>query len=194
MQPRRLSSITYPSRWSVAYTRDVAGRIIAAAAIAPGGGSPQSLVSAVVYQPFGPVKSLTHGNGITETRGFDADYRLTHLTAAGNVPVQNLTYGYDAADNILSISDGIASGNNQGLGYDALNRLTSAAGASGSLAYSYDANGNRLTGGDASAALDGLGAVSGFTYNQSGRLATGRRPEPSYRRSILTTHLGHRAC
>ncbi len=168
----RVISITYPSHWSVAYTRDAVGRITAAAATAPGGGSPQSLVSAVTYQPFGPIKALTYGNGITEARTFDPDYRLTHLTAAGSSPLQNLTYGYDAAGNILTISDGIASGNSQGLGYDTLNRLTSAAGSYGNLAYSYDPNGNRLTGTENPGAVDGLGSVSAFTYNQSGRLAT----------------------
>jgi YD repeat-containing protein len=163
----RLASITYPSKWSVAYTRDSAGRITAATAQAPGG-SPQSIVSSVAYQPFGPVSALTYGNGIAEKRTFDLDYRLTGIASAN---VQNLSYGYDAADNLLSAADGISSANNQSLGYDALNRLTSASGAYGSLGYTYDANGNRLTE-TSTASSDGLGPVTALTYNQPGRLAT----------------------
>jgi RHS repeat-associated protein len=163
----RVASITYPSKWSVAYTRDGAGRITAAAAHAPGG-SAQSIVSSVAYQPFGPVSALTYGNGIAEKRTFDLDYRLTGIASAN---VQNLNYGYDAADNLLSAADGISSANNQSLGYDALNRLASASGAYGSLGYTYDANGNRLTE-TSTASSDGLGSVSTLTYNQAGRLAT----------------------
>jgi RHS repeat-associated protein len=178
----RISSISYPSHWSVAYTRDAVGRITGATATAPGG-SPQSLASAVAYEPFGPMKSLTHGNGITEQRSFDPDYRLTQLAAGGSAPVENLTYKYDAANNVLSIGDGITSGNNQTSTYDILNRLTSAAGAYGSLGYTYDANGNRLTESDTPAAADGLGSVTALTYNQSGRLSTvaaGTQPLTQY--------------
>ncbi len=164
----RVASITYPSKWSVSYTRDAMGRITAAAAQAPGGGSPQSIVSAVTYQPFGPVSALTYGNGIRETRGFDLAYRLKGIAAAN---VQDLSYSYDAADDVLSVGDGLNAANNQSLGYDVLNRLTSASGAYGSFGYTYDANGNRLT--EASAATsDGLGSVTALTYNQAGRLAT----------------------
>jgi RHS repeat-associated protein len=129
------------------------------------------------------MKSLTHGNGIVEQRSFDPDYRLTQLAAAGSAPVQNLTYTYDAANNVLSIADGISSGNSQTLGYDALNRLTSAAGAYGSLTYTYDANGNRLTESDTPAGADGLGSVTALTYNQSGRVSTvaaGAQPLTQY--------------
>ena len=106
------------------------------------------------------------------------------LADAGKVAVQGLTYGYDAANNVLSIADAVTSGNSQSFGYDALNRLTSATGGYGSLGYTYDSNGNRLTdtrGGVATgtlAALDGLGSITGLVYNQAGRLAgatAGRR-------------------
>jgi YD repeat-containing protein len=53
--------------------------------------------------------------------------------------VQNLTYAYK------SITDGVHSANNQSFGYDVLDRLTSATGAYGTQAFTYDSVGNRLT-------------------------------------------------
>ena len=82
-----------------------------------------------------------------------------------------------------SIGDGIISGNSQALGYDSLNRLTSATGAYGSLGYTFDANGNRLTESDTPGAADGLGSITALTYNQSGRLSTvaaGTQPFTQY--------------
>ena len=70
---------------------------------------------------------------------------MTALADAGKAAIQGLTYGYDAANNVLSIADAVTSGNSQSFGYDALDRLTSATGGYGSLGYTYDANGNRLT-------------------------------------------------
>jgi uncharacterized protein (TIGR03437 family) len=141
----RIASITYPSGWKVVYAPDTLGRITAVSAQAPGAAAAVPIVSNVTYEPFGPVTGLKYGNGVAETRSFDLDYRLTAIIDAGNKQVQNLAYGYDAADNVLSVTDAITSGNTQRLGYDALDRLTSATGTYGSLGYSYDAVGNRLT-------------------------------------------------
>jgi len=141
----RIASITYPSGWKAVYARDTMGRITAVTAQAPGAAAPVPIASNVAYEPFGPVTGLKYGNGIAETRSFDLDYRLTGIVSTGNKPVQNLVYGYDSADNVLSVADAITSGNTQRLGYDTLDRLTSAAGAYGSLGYTYDPVGNRLT-------------------------------------------------
>jgi YD repeat-containing protein len=88
----------------------------------PGGGTTKPLLSAVSRQPFGPVSALTYGNGIAETRTLDADYRVTKIASA----VQNLSYAYDAANDVLAISDGKTAGNSQTLSYDALDRVTGA--------------------------------------------------------------------
>jgi len=140
----RVSSIVYPSGWSALYMRDIMGRITAINAKSPSGAS-QSAVSGVSYQPYGPVSALTYGNGVAETDSFDLDYRLTNLSGAGHAPLQKLTYGYDADNNVSSISDGVTAANSQSFGYDVLNRLTSATGSYGNLGYSYTAIGNRLT-------------------------------------------------
>ena len=140
----RIASIAYPSGITVNYGRDATGRINAVT-MKPKNGSARSVASNISYQPFGPVSGLAFGNGITEAHSFDLDYRLTNLTDAGIAMAQNLTYGYNAADDVLSIADAVHAGHSQNLGYDALDRLTTAAGAYGSLKYSYDSVGNRLT-------------------------------------------------
>ena len=99
----------------------------------------------MAYLPFGPVSAFGFGNGISEARTFDLDYRLGVLTDTGSALIQKLTYAYDAADNVLTITDGVNASRNQGFGYDVINRLTGAAGIYGNLGYTYDKNGNRLT-------------------------------------------------
>lgn len=141
----RVLSITYPSGWKITYTRDAMGRITSVDADAPGGGQPRSVVSGVTYLPFGPVSGLKFGNGITETRTYDQDYRLTNLSSSGNRAVQGLTYAYDHSDNVLSITDAVTSANTQRFGYDSLDRLTSANGVYGNFGYTYDSVGNRLS-------------------------------------------------
>jgi hypothetical protein len=37
----------------------------------------RSLATSVTHMPFGPVASLTWGNGVTDARTFDLDYRMT---------------------------------------------------------------------------------------------------------------------
>src|SRR5579862_2530089 len=146
------------------------GRVSAISSAPPGASDPEFLATGITYQAFGPVKAIAYANGIAESRHFDADYRNTQLSARGNMPVESLSYGYDAADNVLSVADGVVQGNSQTLGYDALNRLTSAQGPYGTLAYTYDENGNRLTE-SSSATTDGLGASASFSYNQAGQLS-----------------------
>ncbi len=142
----RVASITYPSGWTVAYTRDAMGRATALVAQSPDGTTSLPVLTNVTYQPFGPLNALAFGNGITETRSYDSDYRLTNLADNGGAgPIQNLGYSYDAADNVASITDGVTSAKNQSLGYDSLNRLVNAAGGYGKLVYTYDSAGNRLT-------------------------------------------------
>ncbi len=142
----RTASIGYPSGATVGYNRDAMGRVTgvtlkpnAAAPVAP-------VVGGIIYQPFGPISSLVFGNGVTETRTFDNDYRITNLSDTGSLPVQGLSYNYDAVDNVRSIVDTVKPVNSQNFTYDALDRLLTAnGGVYGNLTYTYDSVGNRLS-------------------------------------------------
>ena len=146
----RVARIGYPSHWSVAYARDIMGRttgidaqlIVASARQAM---PPVPVVSNIAYEPFGPVTALTFGNNVAETRSLDLDYRMTNLADTGNAAVQNLTYAYDAGDNVRTITDSVNPGNSQTLGYDVLNRLSSATGGYGSYSWTYNPASSRLT-------------------------------------------------
>ena len=60
------------------------------------------------------------------------------------------SYGYDFAGNITAINDLADPTRNQAFVYDGVNRLTSAAGIYGTIGYTYDKVGNRLTKSDGS--------------------------------------------
>ncbi|MHB8425415.1 MAG: RHS repeat-associated core domain-containing protein [Gammaproteobacteria bacterium] len=134
-----LTAITYPDGTQVIYNRDAAENITSVVSSTGG-----TVVTGVTYEPFGPITGLTYGNGLTETRSYDQDYRLTALT----VPtILSWQLGYNADDDITGITDNLISADSQTLGYDALNHLTGASstGLYGSLSDGYDANGNRDT-------------------------------------------------
>ena len=135
----RVSGITYPSGAVAHYTRDAMGRITALT-VTPPGGSALPVVSNVSYQPFGPVSALTYGNGITDARTFDLDYRPTGITYRATTHSWNLGYSYDLDNNVTAVTDNVFG--NQSFGYDQLNRLVQASGWYGSGHSSYDPIGN----------------------------------------------------
>jgi YD repeat-containing protein len=140
----RIASITYPSGAVLSYTHDTIGRITAVSA-KPSGGSNTPVVSSVAYEAFGPYSGLTYGNSVAETRGFDQDYRLTRIADTGTSTLQSLAYAYYATNNVETITDGVTPSNSQNFSYDNLQRLSGAAGGYGSLAYTYNHDGNRLS-------------------------------------------------
>lgn len=133
-----LAAITYPDGMQVTYSRDGADRVSGLSATL--NGVTQTLVSGISYEPFGPITGLTYGNGLTETRTYDQDYRLTGIAVAG---IASWSYTQNPDGDITSIADGLISANSQTFGYDNLNRLTSAQGAYGAQSYVYDSDGNR---------------------------------------------------
>jgi RHS repeat-associated protein len=151
-----------------------------------------NLATSINYKPLGGISSLTYGNGIAGSIGYDNQYRITGITVGS---AMNLSYPtYDANGNIMAINNALDPTKNKSFGYDALDRLTSAAasGLWGSLAWTYDGVGNRLTensnsyayttgtnkligAGGASFGYDNNGnttsqAARQYTYNQNQRL------------------------
>ena len=109
-----------------------------------GSGAPTvTVASGLTYKPFGPVTGYAAGNGLTVALAYDQDYRLTGRSVSGSV--QDLAYGYDAADSITLLTDNLNTGHTQSFVYDALRRLTDATGLYGDIDYAYDAVGNRTS-------------------------------------------------
>ncbi len=138
-----LASITYPSGRVVNYTRDNAGNITAVSTTL--GGVTTTLASNISYLPFGARSTLSYGNGLALNQTVDSQYRLTSLEVSDGVnpPLLARQYSFNGNDDIIEIAH---EGNTQwDYQYDPLRRLESADTSSTSLAWSYDANSNRLS-------------------------------------------------
>jgi RHS repeat-associated protein len=128
-QNGNMKAMTYPSGKVITYnyTNDRAVSVLNGVA---------NIATNITYKPFGGLSSITYGNGLSSTIGYDTQYRLSTLTTS---TFQNLTYGYDNNGNITSITPG------KTYTYDSLDRLSTGTGSWGSLGWTYDGVGNRLT-------------------------------------------------
>jgi RHS repeat-associated protein len=140
----RLTQITYPNSRKVNYKYDFqnagspkTGNVVQVSTVAAG--ITTTLASSLTYQPFGPLGTLTFGNGQAYSVNFDQAYRPTFQS---NAPRVKNAY-YDPAGNMQSLTDIDSSA--QTFTYDALNELASATdtqtGSYGSLSYLYKLNG-----------------------------------------------------
>lgn len=141
------TSIGYPSGRVVTYGFDFAGRPVTAAGLI--NETSTDYVTAASYRPFGPLTSLTFGNGAVEARSYDQRYQPSTLQlTSGGTTLASYSYGLDSTGNITQISDLTDSTYNRTLAYDDLNRLVTAnSGTSlwGSGTYTYDSMGNMQT-------------------------------------------------
>jgi RHS repeat-associated protein len=140
-----VTQVTYPSGRIVNYTRDTMGRISGVTTQANSLATPVTVASGASYEPFGPLTSLTYGNGLALSIQYDQDYQPQTRLVSGTATVQDLNYGFDSDGNITGITDHLDATRSQIFQYDALNRLTYASGLYGALAYGYDAVGNRTS-------------------------------------------------
>jgi RHS repeat-associated protein len=111
----RLATLTYPSGAVVSYVRDGGGRIASVQWRASANANPASILSSVTYYPFGPVHTLTFGNGRTLTKNYDLDY---HIDAIASSAADGLTLnlGVDTMGNVTQMGAKMAQ-------YDPLQRL-----------------------------------------------------------------------
>ena len=134
---------TLPSGRVLDYSRDGVRRV--AAIDTTLNGLPQPIVGAIRYRGDNQMTAATYGNGLTDTRSYDLQGRLTHqrLETPAAVPVDERTYHYDANSNILAINTNVE---NNAYRYDRLDRIVGdAIDANASIDYTYDLNDNRLT-------------------------------------------------
>ena len=114
----RVASLTYPSGAIVTYSYDLSGQVIEVDL--DRGGQVQTLASAIQYAPFGPVTSLTLGNGLTLGKGVDQAYRTSGITLGG---LLNESYQFDTAGNLTEVLDNLTAGQDRAFGNDPLSRV-----------------------------------------------------------------------
>jgi len=122
------------------------------------------------YDGIGNLVSTTDRNGQTITFEYDAADQLIKKTLPGNLIT---TYAYDEVSNLVQVDD---PDSKLTMAYDAANRLISAS-TKGSpnqpnvtLAYTYDANGNRRS------MTDSLTGTTNYTYDKLNRLTSITNP------------------
>ena len=142
----KIASVVYPSGRIVAYTRDAMGRVSGMTTKANASASSVTIVGSVAWNPWGPLQSLAFGNGLTGSFTVNADYRVTGIRVAPGTggAVLDRTYSW-SGDTLTGIADNLTSANSEALTYSAAHRLLTASGAYGSLAWTYDAVGNRTS-------------------------------------------------
>ncbi len=148
----RVTGITYPSGKTVTIGRDTLGRVSSVSvngATLPGGGS--TLISAVTYEPFGPVKQISYGDGFSQTRSYDQNYWISQIDSSRGTGL-DAHFEQDAVGNIVKLSgqaigSGGGTGTDRAIGYDDLYRLTEVRDRNDALIeqFSYDDTGNRLS-------------------------------------------------
>lgn len=167
----RLSGISYPSGISVGYLYSQGNLSNITATV---NGVTTTVETIDGYQFLGPPTYRLYGNYLWGQTNYDTDRRLTGIsTNNGGAPIQSLTYGFNAANQVTAITNGVDTGLTQTYGYDNLSRLTSANLAGGNAAsFGYDAVGNRTTAGNTSPTNSTSYTVAG-TSNRMTQSVTG---------------------
>ncbi|MCP4655563.1 MAG: RHS repeat protein, partial [bacterium] len=135
-------TIGYPGGVTATYTYDYADRQ-ATLTFQDGEQPPQILVPSASYKPFGPLTSMTLGNGLTETRTYTSRYFPWTIEVPDRL---SWTYETDAMGNVRAVTDHLDPASSRVFGYqDFQYHLTGGAGPWGNLSWTYDKIGNRLT-------------------------------------------------
>ena len=133
----RILTITYPDTRVVTYTRDILGRITQVSYTV--NGTPTILTQARTYRADGLLATQTVGSGLTESKTYDQQGRLTTWTLGG----ETRTFTYDANSNVATRTTPSESRTYVHDPEDRLteDRITAGTGSTNTLVY--DLNGNR---------------------------------------------------
>lgn len=188
----KITQIIYPSGRRVNYARNSMGQITAVTTQQNAAAAAQGVVSVVNWNPYGPLASMTFANSRVLTLTRDTAYRITRVqtgttAAPGSVLDRSLSWTGDVVNSISNVQNTALS---ETLTYTPTSRLASAGGYYGTLSWTYDGNGNRLTetasGVTSSYAYPATsnrlasvtpsgGTARAFTYDASGDILTDTR-------------------
>ncbi|MGY3265207.1 RHS repeat-associated core domain-containing protein [Lysobacter sp. HA35] len=131
--------VTYPDGITVGYGY-LDGRVQLVQATI--NGVTRTVASGLTYQPFGPSNGWIYGNNLQRRVDFDVNGRPYGISAgASSTLAQSLTYGFNAASEIVGLTNGVDAGQNRSYRYDGAGRLI--ADDARARIWSYDRNGNR---------------------------------------------------
>jgi RHS repeat-associated protein len=137
----RVSSLTYPNGFSIAYNYDAYGRISSITSNL--GGTWTTLASSFLYQPATDQRyAWRFGNGQPRMLTLDTDGRLQQISSPSK---HDLSIGYYFTDAISSVTDNVYSTLSTNFGYDTVDRLTSANRTSDPQTFQLDLAGNRTS-------------------------------------------------
>lgn len=152
------TTVTYPQGVQVQQTFDFADRP-RSLTLFDGANPPQVLASNAVYEPFGPLASVTLGNGLSEQRSYTSRYFPQTILLPGRL---SWSYTTDKLGNPTAISDLLAPTASRSFTYqDSLYFLTGGTGTWGNWSWTYDKIGNRLS-------ETKNGALQNYFYVQQG--------------------------
>lgn len=127
---------THPGNAAMNYIVNALGQTIQISAGVPNQGTSTVVASNASYFPNGALKQFTYGNGIVHTMTQNAR-QLPSRSTDGTV--LDLGTSFDANGNVASVTDYATGKQTKTMGYDALDRLTSATSPMfGTATYSYD--------------------------------------------------------
>lgn len=134
----------YPSGSEVLYLYDLDGRVSRVQFKV--GSTITTLADAITYAPNGPITGMVFGDTASETRSYDTSYRLTGITdLLGATALRQVSYGYDARDDLTAVTDALVPANSEGFTYTPRESLATATGPYGTMAFTYDGVGNRIS-------------------------------------------------
>ncbi len=127
------STLTYPSGRQISYAPNALGQPTKAGEFATGAS----------YHANGTLTNFTYGNGLKYNLTLNNRQLPEQLkTLRGSTALSHLQYAYDANGNTSSITDHKDISYSISMGYDGLDRLTSANGKWGAANFTYDTMGN----------------------------------------------------
>ncbi len=158
-----ITSIDYPTALNISYSYNSNNEMTSVSGF---GGS----ASSFSYNLAGLPTSFSFLNGKSTSISYNSRYFPTRITSSGAI---DLGYAYDSRGNTTAQTNYRNRPQDQSLGYDSLDRLTSFSGAWGSGSFSYSSIGNRT-------GKNVAGTNTSYSYSSSSnRLSSASGGEPA---------------